>query len=403
MSGREGNVEDARVSRDHRSERNENKHQRPHTESYRDREPRRITQDELNELSARVLRNKMRGSSDTARLEKRLTEYTDRFNMEEKKKKHPERFKPQFASTTTNEDEMSIEQMLRHEKTTSGMDKSAVHAIMKDKKYSNGLEYQEENSSRLSEYVKRGDIDLRNMETSQAKRQAHALDKCQLCIENDHCCALVSMGESVYLTLAPRPELADFTTMIVPLRHLQNTLHCDASEWDEIKHYMVALSRFYYSKWNKSVVFYETAVNKYKHAAIVCVPIPMSLSSSIKGYFKMAILEESDDFEQRHQPIVDTLLKSEALGQDAFMHSIAKEAPYFHVWFTMNGGMGHIVEDTKSWPHGDLFARQVIGGALKLDPYIIKKQGHWEKNDSRVDEFTQLFIPFDWTEKLQTT
>lgn len=363
---------------------------------YRERPPRKITQDELNELSARVLRNKMRGSSDVERLERRLEDYTQRFNEQRKSDRSTGTGTGERSRKT--EDDMTIEEMLREERTTGGTQSSIVKNIMKDKKYSNDLEYQEENSSKLSKYIKRGDVDLRSGDYHQTKKQIDALERCQLCIENEHCCEMVSMGETVYLTLAPKPELADFTTMIVPVRHLPNTLHCDETEWDEIKQYMVALSKFYYTRFNKAVVFYENSVNKNKHAAITCVPIPMSLSSSIRGYFKAAILEEADDFEQQHSPIIDTEGKN---STDGFRHSIAKEAPYFHVWFTLNGGMGHIVEDLKSWPSGDLFARQVLGGALKVDWYIIKKQAKWENTDTRVNEFSDMFTPYDWTMELQ--
>lgn len=346
----------------------------------RERSPRRITQDELNELTARVLRNRMRGSSDVERLDKRLAEYRQRFDRQTKRSEPVHR-------EPLNEDDMTVEQLLRHERTSAD---DSARSIIKDKKYSNDLEYQDEHSSRLSEYVRRGDIDLKN--TSQAKRLAAAMDKCQLCIENEHCCPMVSMGESVYLTLAPEPELAPHSTLITPIRHLKNTLQCDEAEWEEIRQYMIALSKFYYSKLNCAVVFYENAVSKLTHAAIACVPIPISLASAIQGYFKVGIMEQCDDFEQNHQPIIDTMGST---GPDGFKHKIAKEAPYFHTWFTLNGGMGHIVEN--GWPHGDLFARQVLGGALKIDPYLIKKQGRWESDDTRVDVFTKLFTPFDWT------
>jgi hypothetical protein len=379
-------------------ERHYHSHHRERSRERRRYSERPITQDELNELNARILRNKMRGSTDIERLEKRYAEYTERL----KRQQSQPHFKREFATISTTEDDLTIEEMLKEERLTTGMERSAISAITKDRKYSNDLDYQEENSSKLSKYVQRGDIDLKNMATSQAQQLARALDRCQLCIENDHCAEILSMGESVYLTLAPQPELAPYVTMIVPINHHANTLHCGEDEWEEIRHYMIALSQFYYSTFNKSVVFYETAVNKNTHAAIVCVPIPMSLSSAIQGYFKMAMLEEADDFEQQHNPIINTLEKSNVLGPDSFRHSLAKEAPYFHVWFTLNGGLGHIVEetDTHRWPHGDLFARQVLGGALKVDPYIIRRQGRWERNDERVNKFSKLWSPYDWTEKL---
>lgn len=47
--------------------------------------------------------------------------------------------------------------------------------------------------------------------------------------------------------------------------------------------------------------------------------------------------------------------------------------PYFHVWFELDGGMGHIVEDSDRWPRGDLFAREVFGGMLDVDIEVVKR------------------------------
>lgn len=110
---------------------------------YRERPPRKITQDELNELSARVLRNKMRGSSDVERLERRLEDYTQRFNEQRKSDRSTGTGTGERSRKT--EDDMTIEEMLREERTTGGTQSSIVKNIMKDKKYSNDLEYQEEN------------------------------------------------------------------------------------------------------------------------------------------------------------------------------------------------------------------------------------------------------------------
>lgn len=80
---------------------------------------------------------------------------------------------------------------------------------------------------------------------------------------------------------------------------------------------------------------------------------------------------------------------------------MVKEAPYFHVWFEIDGGMGHIVEDQNRWPRGDLFAREIIGGMLDIEPDVIKRQGRWNRGkDRREDEFRRDWNKFDWTRVL---
>jgi hypothetical protein len=88
------------------------------------------------------------------------------------------------------------------------------------------------------------------------------------------------------------------------------------------------------------------------------------------------------------------------LGKAAFRRSLAKEMPYFHVWFELDGGMAHVVEDERSWPKGDLFAREVLGGMLDADIEVVKRQGRWVKGDRRVEGWRKGWRKFDWTRVL---
>ena len=85
------------------------------------------------------------------------------------------------------------------------------------------------------------------------------------------------------------------------------------------------------------------------------------------------------------------------MGRMAFRRSLAKEMPYFHVWFGLDGGLGHVVEDEKTWPKGDLFAREVLGGMLKVDGQVVRRQGKWVRGDQRVEGFRKRWKDFDWT------
>ena len=75
--------------------------------------------------------------------------------------------------------------------------------------------------------------------------------------------------------------------------------------------------------------------------------------------------------------------------------------PYFHVWFELDGGMGHVVEDPARWPKGDLFAREVVGGMVDADPAGVRRQGRWSRGeDKRVESFKKAWRRFDWTRAL---
>ncbi|KLU81168.1 cell cycle control protein cwf19 [Magnaporthiopsis poae ATCC 64411] len=142
------------------------------------------------------------------------------------------------------------------------------------------------------------------------------------------------------------------------------------------------------------------APRRRMHAAMVAVPIPYDQGDTAPAFFREAMLSTEEEWSQ-HKKYIDTGKKArEGLGRAAFRKSIAKEAPYFHVWFNLDGGLGHVVEDETRWPRGDLFAREIIGGMLDSDVDVIKKQGRWTKQDNRVDDFKKRWRKFDWTRVL---
>ena len=165
---------------------------------------------------------------------------------------------------------------------------------------------------------------------------------------------------------------------------------------------MKCLTRMYHDQ-GRDVIFYENASHpqRKKHAAMEAVPLPYSLGETAPAFFKEAILSADEEWTQ-HKKLIDTLARAkQGLGKLAFRRSLVKEMPYFHVWFEMDGGLGHVVEDANRWPKGDLFAREVLGGMLDIEPDVIKRQGRWQKGgDRRVDGFRKRWKKFDWTKVL---
>lgn len=104
----------------------------------------------------------------------------------------------------------------------------------------------------------------------------------------------------------------------------------------------------------------------------------------------------------QHKKIIDTLKRSrDGLGKWAFRRSLVKEMPYFHVWFGLDGGMGHVVEEPDRWPKGDLFAREVLSGMVDADALVVRRQGRWTRGkDERVEPFKRRWRKFDWTRVL---
>ncbi|KAL1306952.1 hypothetical protein AAFC00_005590 [Neodothiora populina] len=309
-----------------------------------------------------------------------------------------------------NED-MSIEDMVRQEKRTrnqrQGEGRAFAERIAKDGKFDDNLDYMDENAAKLARNMAKSDINLRNTAIGDFHKMQRILDTCPLCHHEDTntppAAPVVALATRVYMTLPTEPEIAPGGAVIVPMQHHLNLLECDDDEWEEIRNFMKSLTRMYHQK-DKGVIFYENAAHMHSrkgHAALFAIPLPFHLADDAPAYFKEAVLGADEEWSQ-HKKIIDTLAKSQqpGFGKQAFRKSLVKEMPYFHVWFTMDGGLGHVIEDERRWPKGDLFAREIVGGMLGKGPDVIKKQGRWTRQDSRVEGFRKRWNPFDWTRVL---
>ncbi|KAJ9660331.1 Pre-mRNA-splicing factor cwf19 [Neophaeococcomyces mojaviensis] len=311
-----------------------------------------------------------------------------------------------------NED-MTIEDMVAEERRTrnqmGGESQRFAERIAKDAKFDNDLEYMDENAGKLAKRVHKSDLNLRNVAIGEYQKVNRILENCPLCHHEDNPsksdpdAPVVSLATRTYLTLPTKPELAPYSATIVPIQHYTNLLHCDDDEWEEIRNFMKSLIRFYHSR-DCDVLFYENAAypNRHPHAALVAVPLPQSVGETAPAFFKEAFLTTESEWSQ-HKKIIDTLTKAkQGLGKLAFRRTLAKEMPYFHVWFEMDGGLGHIVEDPEKWPRGDLFAREVVGGMLGLETEVIKRQGRWTRGaeKERVESFRKRWRKWDWTRVL---
>jgi hypothetical protein len=307
-----------------------------------------------------------------------------------------------------NED-MSIEDMVREERRTRGQAggeaMKAAERIAKDGKFDDDLDYMDENANKLAKRVQKSETNLKNAAISDFQKMNRILDSCQLCHQSDKnqppVAPIIALATRVYLTLPTEPELSEGGAVIVPIEHKTNLLECDDDEWEEIRNFMKSLTRMYHDQ-GRDVVFYENAAAPHKkmHAAMQVVPLPYSLGETAPAFFKEAILSSDEEWTQ-HKKLIDTSARArEGLGKLAFRRSIAKEMPYFHAWFSMDGGLGHIVEDSHRWPKGDLFAREIIGGMLDVEPDVIKRQGRWTRGDKRLEGFQKRFRKFDWTRVL---
>ncbi|KAF7170102.1 hypothetical protein CNMCM5623_002651 [Aspergillus felis] len=383
----------------------------------------------LNRLKAQMMKAKLKGSSEAAELEERynaaaaamanrkesdvvvLGVMENRMLAGQRNEAKPVETKRgrERGQLEENED-MSIEDMVREERRTrdqfGGDGRRLAERIARDSKFENDLEYMDDNAAKLAKRVHRSEINLKNTTISEFQKMNRILDNCPLCHHEDTntppIAPVVSLATRTYLTLPTEPELSEGCATIVPIQHRTNLMECDDDEWEEIRNFMKSLTRMYHDQ-GRDVIFYENAAqpNRKRHAAMEAVPLPYSLGETSPAFFREAILAADSEWTQ-HRKLIDTLAKAkQGLGRNAFRRTLVKEMPYFHVWFELDGGLGHVVEDEHRWPRGDLFAREVIGGMLDLGPEVIKRQGRWNRGgDRRVDGFKKRWRKFDWTRVL---
>ncbi len=314
-----------------------------------------------------------------------------------------------------NED-MSIEDMVREERRTRGQTggegQRFAERIAKDAKFSNDLEYMDENASKLAKRVQKSEINLRNTTVTEFQKMNRILDTCPLCHHEDTntppVAPVISLATRTYLTLPTEPEVSPLGgggACLIPIQHRTNLLECDDDEWEEIRNFMKSLTRLYHDQ-GLDLIFYENAAHPHRkrHASMEVVPLPRGAGETAPAFFREALLAAESEWAQ-HQKIIDTLKKSKegGLAKLAFRRSLVKELPYFHVWFELDGGMGHVVEDPAVWPKGDLFAREVVGGMVDADPEVVRRQGRWRRGpdtEQRVEGFKRRWRRFDWTRVL---
>lgn len=390
-------------------------------------QPIQLDQTALNRLKAQVMKAKLRKAPDAAKLEAEYNAAAAAFatkgpeavvlNVMQNRMMAGTRAEAKAIDTkrgrerglVEQNDELTIEDMVREERRTRGQAGGEglrlAERIAKDGKFDNDLEYMDENAEKLAKRVQKSELNLKNAAVNEFQKINKILDNCQLCHHEDRnlppVAPVISLGTRVYLTLPTEPELSEGGAVIVPIQHRTNLLECDDDEWEEIRNFMKCLTRLYHDQ-GREVVFYENAATpqRHLHAAMQAVPIPYELGDTAPAFFKEAILSADEEWSQ-HKKIIDTGARArDGLGKLAFRRSIAKEMPYFHAWFTLDGGLGHVVEDSNRWPRGDLFAREILGGMVDAEPDVIKKQGRWHRSDSRVDGFKKRWRKFDWTRVL---
>lgn len=392
-----------------------------------------LTRDQLNKLNAKLVKAKLMGASNVDQLQQeydtelkkfeqadgavtvlptldsqgRLYDYALRQgNSEQEALKGKKKYEGTHDKVTgervrygTSDDTLSLAEMVRQEKggnsRSSNMDLEFANRIMNDATFENNLDYMDDKADIMAS--KKGATEEQKMRraVTDYKRTQETLSKCKFCYQDGKPpqVAMVSLGTTCYLALPNVQELTPGSCLIVPLQHVSSTLECDDDVWTEIRNFQKCLMKMFHEK-GQGVIFMETVINlrSQRHTVIEAIPMPYNDYQDAPAYFKEAIMGCDEEWSQ-HKKLIDT-------SQRGFRYSLVKNLPYFHVWYGLDKGYGHVIENSSKFPHW--FGKEVIAGVLDLGPELWRKPKyhHPAENHQRVQEFLKSWEKWDWTAAL---
>ncbi|PVV04566.1 hypothetical protein BB560_000933 [Smittium megazygosporum] len=231
---------------------------------------------------------------------------------------------------------------------------------------------------------------------------------------------VLAIGYYTYLSLPLTEPLTDGQCSINTIEHSPSgsSLVLDQDVWDEIRNFQKSLMMMFHEK-GYGTIFMETNIPSYsktgstsfnRHISIDCIPIPYkdSLFQSAPIYFKQAILSSDEEW-STHKKLYDTRIqKHESNGlfkRGGFKNSMSPKVPYFHVWFDLDGGYGHVIENSRFFP--PYFGFEVVSGILNLPPSLFLKPKKVLFNQSQKSKAIKDFVTefnwdkFDWTSGIE--
>ncbi|KAG1473468.1 hypothetical protein G6F56_000939 [Rhizopus delemar] len=394
-----------------------------------------LTRDQLNKLNAKLVKARLMGMGNIEELEKQYNEELEKFEKAQnstgsievlptfdnqgrlydyalnQKSQKPEdlKGKRKYEGTHdkvtgerikygTADESLSLVEMVRQERGGGrgfDMDMEFANRIVSDTTFENSNDYMDEKADIIAS--KKGQTEEQKMRraVTDYKRTQEALQSCRFCYHDDNPpqLAVVSLATTCYLALSNVQELTPGSCMIVPLQHVNSSLECDDDVWTEIRNFQKCLMKMFHEQ-NKGTIFMETVTNvrSQRHTVIEAIPVPYGVYEDVPAYFKESILAAEEEWSQ-HKKLIDT-------SDRGFRHSMLKSLPYFHVWFGLDKGYGHVIEDAKEFPYW--FGKETIAGSMDLGPELWRRPKYYSQNDNhyRLKEFLKSWEKWDWTAAL---
>ncbi|PVV00001.1 hypothetical protein BB559_000205 [Furculomyces boomerangus] len=218
---------------------------------------------------------------------------------------------------------------------------------------------------------------------------------------------VVAIGLQTFLALPTFEVLVDGQCSIHPIEHFpcDSSLNLDSNIWDEIRNFQKCVTLMFHEK-GSGTLFMETSIPRGNglgnHISIECFPIPYKNDTFINArlYFKQAILSSDDEWTV-HNKLIDTRKDSTKGG---FRNKMSSKVPYFHIWFDLDGGYGHVIENRDYFAKS--FGHEIIASLLKLPVNLARKPkniifSHNQRTKASSDWKSMFgWEKYDWTKSL---
>lgn len=298
-----------------------------------------------------------------------------------------------------DDDDKDLKSLVEQEKLGTAEDSNRQFIKLAGKAFGarQGLEdmdevFMEEASKKTSEA--KIELKERSQAIAEHRKISAAMDRCQFCFEKVQKHLIIAIGLKVYLCLPNHRSMTEGHCLIVPMQHLMQSTGIDEDVFEEIQVFRRALTKMY-QMHDLDCVFMETCkdLHRHPHLVIECVPLPKELGDMAPIYFKKAIQESESEW-SHNKKVVD-------LSKKNIRNAVPKGFPYFAVNFGLQGGFAHVIEEERSFPY--YFGREILGGMLDLEPALWRKphKESFEEQRRKVLAFAEWWKPVDWTQKLK--
>uniref|UniRef100_A0A5K3FB83 CwfJ_C_1 domain-containing protein n=1 Tax=Mesocestoides corti TaxID=53468 RepID=A0A5K3FB83_MESCO len=220
------------------------------------------------------------------------------------------------------------------------------------------------------------------------KRREYAESKCASCINHTPQYLVMSVGQRMFLSLPEHASMTCGHCLLSPLEHIGAMTRVDEIAVEEARAFKNDLCQMAASWWGRgsSYVFLEVAShpNSHKHhVQIECIPVDRDAMDELPSYFKKALLDLGSEWDQNTKIV--SLRKPGIGARDA----IPPNFSYFAVEFgNEGGGFAKVIEDWRSFPLS--FGREVIAGVLG------KTTDKWRKpKDDSLSDLRKKAVEFE--------